>query len=92
MRSNIGILLRLMAEVPNADEAETIIGSVASQIKAFAKIKKRTVEQYWKIPTYQEITFYLQPFGDADTAYNRLIALVQGAWTHGGDNQDGWSR
>ena len=83
-----------MAEVPNTKEAESVIALVAPQIKVFAGIRKHIIEQYWKISAYQEITLYLQPLAiqDANTAYDGLVALAQGGWTHGGDEKDGWSR
>lgn len=86
------IILRLMAEAQNADQAESEVIRMTPQIEAYAEIKKYLVEQYWKIPSYQEITLYLLPRGDTNETYNSLIAFAGDGWTHDGDQSDGWSR
>lgn len=86
------VLLRLMAEVSTPEEAEAELVRMAPQIERHAAIQKHTVGQYWKISSYQEITLYLKPYSNMKIAYDGLVLLAASGWTHGGDEQDGWSQ
>jgi hypothetical protein len=85
------IIFRLMAEVPTNESAESEVVRITPQIQRHATIQNHTVEQYWKIPAYQEITLTLKPNPSLITAYDGLVLLAESGWTHGGE-QDGWSQ
>lgn len=87
----VNLLLRLMVEVGSVAEAEEVKNGVAPQIEPYAVIEKYTIETYWKIPAYHEVALFLRPHGDPSRAYNGLIDLAQGGWTHGGSPQDRWT-
>ena len=42
------------------------------------------MEQYWKIPSYREITLHLRPHGSPRTTYVRLVAAAEYGWSHYG--------
>ena len=84
------LLLRLMAQVQDAAEAEKEMRLVAPQIEGYAAIEKHVIEPYWKIPAYQEITLYLRPRDNPSMAYDSLVALAESGWTHGGSEEDRW--
>ena len=87
----MNLLLRLMVEMLNVASAEKETSMITSQIEAYAAIENHTVEQYWKIPAYQEITLYLRPHGNPHAAYNSLVASATSGWTHGGSEKDRWA-
>ena len=84
------LLLRLMAEVGGAGEAEEELRLIVPRIEGYAAIEKHTIERYWKIPAYWEITLHLRPLGSAQGVYERLLGLAEGGWTRGAaDEADG---
>lgn len=86
------LLLRLMAEVDSAAEAEAELRRVAPRIEAHAAVTQHAIERYWKIPAYWEITLHLRPLGPAPDVYERLLGLAEGGWTHGEPDEDGGGR
>lgn len=85
------LLLRLMVEVGSADEAEAQAREAAARLAPYGRNRGHTVEPYWKIPEYWEITCYVDPAGPPHSAYAQVLALAEAGWTTGGDEEDPWA-
>jgi hypothetical protein len=64
---------------------------IERRIEASAAAEKQTGEAHWKIPAYQEVTFYLRSRADASSAYDIFVASAASGWTHGRYAQDRWA-
>ena len=81
------LLLRLMVEVDDAAQAEAETRRATSSIAA--TVERESIEQYWKIPAYWEITLQLRPIASSLDLYERLVATVAEGWTLGEPDGDG---
>jgi len=81
---NANLLLRLYAELADAEEAEQLRCAITPQIEAHARIEEHESEPYWKIPAYYGLTLRLRPYGDPSMAFDNLVALSASGWTFSG--------
>jgi len=85
MMADTNFYFRLMIEVRDKADALEHAGNFRRNIENIAEVVSCTVEQYWKIPAYQDMTFYLMA-DDELAAFDKLKALAYCGWTSNGDD------
>ena len=72
----------MFVETGDTAQAEDLLESeIVPTIARHARVGDRTIERYWKIPEWFELTLHLQPLGDPREAYDRVVGLAGDGWT-----------
>lgn len=80
------LLLRVFLEVEDEARARDVLRSVIEPTLApHAGLRDVTIERYWKMPEWFEITADLDPLYDPMAVYDRLLALAEAGWTRSDD-------
>ncbi len=80
------LLLRLLLQVEDEARArDVLLGVIEPTLAPHAGMRDVTIEQYWKIPEWFEITSELEPLYDPRAVYDRLLALAEAGWTRSDD-------
>lgn len=80
------LLLRVFLHVEDEARARDVLQTVIEPTLApHAGMRDVTIEQYWKIPEWFEITLELDPTYEAHAVYDRLVALAEAGWTRSDD-------
>ena len=76
------LLLRVFVETGDTAQAEDLLeNEIVPSLARHARIADHTIERYWKIPDWFELTLHLQPLGDPQEAYERVVGLADAGWT-----------
>lgn len=80
------LLLRLLAECPDAATAALLTPRLLAAAAAWAPVEPSPPERYERMPELFEFTLLLSP--PTPETFDAVVASVPRGWTHGGDEDD----